>query len=105
MLAHPVVAYPHGVAEVVFPLSDATVRQYVRTSDTLRIELTLWNEEHGALRAGGVTYLEDSGTHECDALVRQPQLDAAELGLGYAIVDVEGNATLRFRASTVDLEA
>ena len=97
--------YPAGVPDVVSSLADATVRQYVRTFDTLTIELTLWNDQRGVVRAEGVTHLDDSGTHQCDALVRLPELDADGLGIGYAILNVEGKATLRFRARHVAVEA
>jgi hypothetical protein len=93
------------VAEVVLLLPDATVRQYTRTFDSLVIELTLWDESDKTLRAEGVTRLEDDGTHECDALVRAPELDGPDETLGYGIADLEGNATLRFIARCIEFDA
>ena len=91
-----------GRAEVVLSTPDATVRRYTRTFDSLEVELTMWDESEKTLRAEGVSCLEDDGTHECDGLIRVPELDRPDEGLGYGIVDTEGNVTLRFRAREVD---
>jgi hypothetical protein len=93
------------MAEVILSLPDATVRQYTRSLESLVIELTLWDESHRTLRAEGVTRLEDDGTHECDALVRLPELDGPVDTYGYGIADVEGNVTLRFQARRIDPDA
>lgn len=93
------------MAEVVLSSPDATVRLYTRSFESLEIELTLWDETTKTRRAEGVSRLEDDGTHECDALVRVPELDGDDETLGYGIVDVERNVTLRFRARRIDLDA
>ena len=93
------------MAEVVLSLPDATVRHYTRSFDSLAIELKLWDETARALRAEGVSRLEDDGTHECDALVRVLELDGDNEALGYEIADVEGKITMRFRARRIDFDA
>lgn len=83
--------------EDVLTTGDAHVARYSRRFDELEIELVLWNEEHHLVRASGVERLHDSGTWECDGIIRYPDLDD-ETRLGYAIVDTEQQATLRFNA-------
>ena len=91
------------MAEVLLVTGDSTVRRYTRTFDSLEVELTMWDESAKTLRAEGVTRLEDDGTHECDGVVRVPELDRLDEGLGYGIVDTDGNVTLRFRAHQLDV--
>lgn len=83
------------MSEVVAATGDAHVLVYRRTFDTLEIEL--WNEELQVIRDIGAGVLHDSGTWECDGVVRLPELDDGDL-VGYAVVDTEDVATLRFNA-------
>jgi len=66
------------------------------------IRIQLWDESTRVITARGVTELHDTGTWECDALVRQAALDGDDRS-GYAIVDTEGNPTLTFAARDLDL--
>ena len=75
---------------------------YTRTFDGLVIRIQLWDESTRVITARGVTELHDTGTWECDALVRQAALDGDDRS-GYAIVDTEGNPTLTFAARDLDL--
>lgn len=88
--------------EVLAATGDAHVVRYRRTFDTLEIEIELWNEESRMIRALGVGVLHDSGTWECDGVVRFPELDDGDL-VGYAVVDTEDVATLRFNARELHL--
>ncbi len=88
---------------VVMVTGDATLRQYVRTFDTIAFELTLWDESSKIIAVKDVDFLHDDGTWEVDALVRRPELDSA-CTKGYAIIDTEGNATLLFRGNLLEDE-
>jgi hypothetical protein len=66
------------------------------------IRLQLWDESTRVVKAQGVSELHDTGTWECDALVRHPALDG-DARVGYAIVDTEGHPTLTFAATDLDL--
>ncbi|MFG1606761.1 hypothetical protein [Actinoplanes sp. NPDC049265] len=87
---------------VVLATGDATMKSYVRTFDTLTIELTLWNEKTQRIEATGVTRLEDDGTWEAEALIRLPALDGPGRE-GFAVIDVEDNPTLRFAATGLQI--
>lgn len=87
---------------LVHAFGDAVVVSYERTFDKLQISLRLWDESEARLLAEGVGHLEDTGTWECDGLVRDPSLDAGDL-LGYAVVDTDAVPTLRFAARSVEL--
>ncbi len=85
--------------EVLRSTGDAVVERLALGRGSLELALRLWNDEIVLLRAEGVTFLEDRGTWECDAIVRQPDLD--ELGgRGFGVVDTDGVVTLRFRATS-----
>ena len=81
------------------PLAD---RMRPRTFEELVIRLQLWDESTRVITARGVTELHDTGTWECDALVRHAALDGDDRS-GYAIVDTEGNPSLTFAATDLDL--
>lgn len=86
--------------EVVKVVSDAVILSYLRTFDHLVIRLQLWDEEEATLIGAGVGRLEDTGTWECDGVVRLTDLD--EPGrCGFAILDTDANQTLRFVASSL----
>lgn len=92
------------VENVVRAMGDATLARYTREFDTLRLEFTLWNEQPFIVSATGVTRLEDDGTWEADAIIRLPELDKPDgKGLGYGIIDVDDNPTLRFIAENLEL--
>lgn len=86
--------------EVLKILSDAVVLSYERSFDRLVVSLRLWNEEAASLVVDGVTWLEDTGTWECDGVVRLSTLDTTD-GYGFGIVDTDSNSTLRFVARRV----
>ena len=87
--------------EVVLATGDAHVAAYERTFDRLTVRLVLWDESDKELVATGVGSLQDTGTWECDALVRDPDFDDDDGRVGYAVIDTEGNRTLRFSASNL----
>jgi hypothetical protein len=87
---------------VILTTGDANVLEYTRTFEELVIRLQLWDESTRVIRARGVTELHDTGTWECDALVRHPALDGEDRS-GYAVVDTEGHPTLTFAATDLDL--
>ena len=64
------------MSEVLLSTGDATVGSYTVNFDKLAIEITLWNETVRRISASGVTHVEDTGTWECDAIVRLPDLDS-----------------------------
>jgi len=90
------------VPGVILATGDANVLDYTRTFEELVIRLQLWDESTRVITARGVTELHDTGTWECDALVRHAALDGDDRS-GYAIVDTEGNPTLTFAATGLDL--
>lgn len=81
---------------------DAYVKEYRRTFEELVIVVLLWDESIREIRARDLGELHDTGTYECDALVRRPELDG-DGRTGYAVIDAEGNATLTFSARELDL--
>lgn len=70
-------------------------------SDTLEIELTLWDERPNVVRRRGVGVLEDKRTRECDGVIRCPALNDGQR-LGHAVVHTDDDETLRFNAMDVD---
>lgn len=91
--------------DILLTTGDANVRSYERSFEELHITLVLWDESTKVITATGVGRLEDSGTWECDAIVRYPPFDDESASRqGYAIVDVEGEPTLRFAATGIDLD-
>jgi hypothetical protein len=90
-----------SVPDVILSTPGATLRRYVRAFDQLTLELVLWDESTRSLVATGVTFLEDQGTWEVDALVRLSDLNL-EGKRGYGIVNVEGAVTLRFVADNLE---
>lgn len=81
---------------------DAHVAGYAVRFDLLSIELVLWDESRRVVEAWGVSELHDSGTWECDGIVRYHALDDGTR-LGYAIVDTDDQRTLCFNASSLKL--
>lgn len=85
---------------VLKTLGDAVVLSYERTFSELRLLIRLWDDATATLVAEGVRVLEDSGTWECEGVVRLGSLDGED-ALGYGIVDTESSPTLRFTAAKV----
>lgn len=91
--------------DILLVTGDANVRSYERSFDQLRITLVLWDESTKVITATGVGRLEDSGTWECDAIVRYPPFDdESSSSQGFAIIDVDGVPTLRFAATGINLD-
>jgi hypothetical protein len=87
---------------VVLATGDAHVLEYRRTFDALEIAIVLWDESVRRIRAEGVVEVRDTGTWECDGLIRYPDLDGEDV-LGYAIVDTDDMPTLIFNARNLVL--
>ena len=85
---------------VLKTMGDAVVLSYERTFSRLVLLIRLWDEATATLIAEGVQLLEDSGTWECEGIVRLESLDSKDV-LGYAIVDTDSTPTLRFTAAKV----
>ncbi len=85
---------------VLKTFGDAVVLSYERRFDRLELLIRLWDDAAATLIAEGVLVLEDSGTWECEGVVRLQSLDSKG-ALGYAIVDTDLTPTLRFTAAKV----
>jgi hypothetical protein len=85
---------------VLKTMGDAVVVSYERTFSRLVLRIRLWDEATATLIAEDVQVLEDSGTWECEGVVRLESLDGED-ALGYAIVDTDSTPTLRFTAAKV----
>jgi hypothetical protein len=90
--------------DVILPTGDATLLRYTRSFDSLTLEFTLWDESIKSIAAQGVTFLEDRGTWEAEALIRFPSLDQPSGKKGFAIIDTDDTATLLFIADRVDID-
>ena len=86
--------------DVVLATGDAHVAAYERTFDRLVVRLVMWDESEKEVVATGVGRLQDAGTWECDAVVRDPSFDDDDR-IGYAVIDTEGNRTLQFSACDI----
>ena len=85
---------------VLKTMGDGVVLSYERTFSRLVLLTRLWDEGAATLIADGVQLLEDSGTSDCEGIVRLESLDSKDV-LGYAIADTDSTPTRRFTAAKV----
>lgn len=90
------------MAELIISTGDAHVDSYTRTFDRLELRMTMWDDSSRRVLATGVVELHDSGTWDCDGIIRIPDLDADGLQ-GFGIVDTDGVVTLSFSAQGIDV--
>ncbi len=84
--------------DVLKAFGDAYLTVYRKSFDRIEIDIRLWDETVAQIVAEQVGSVEDSGTWECEGLVR---LSAADGHPRFAIVDTEQNPTLRFEAGRI----
>ena len=81
--------------------SDANLIRYEVNESDLTLEIRCWDDATRTISATGLSFLEDTGTWECDAIVLFPDLHDDQ-STGYAIIDTEDKPTLKFRVQKID---
>ena len=84
-------------------LTDAEITSYTVSDGVggnINFNISAWNDERFILIAKGVDYIEDTGTYQLSGITTFPELDT-DTAKGYAVLDHEGDISMRFRASSV----